>query len=128
MCSVGTARALSCLELRVCGFGMTLGKSRGLVCLSDSLKLCFESLGASLVGGKQEKDKISSGPLPMSRRMWGGGNLRFGAQGALMRRHSPVCPQNVPAGENLVIQEGLVLPDSSALSKKLHTALESHLY
>lgn len=37
--------------------------------LSYSLKLSFESPGASPMGGKQGKDKICSGPLSMSGRM-----------------------------------------------------------
>lgn len=53
--------------------GVTLGESRGLVCLSYSSKLCFESLRTSLLGGKQEKDKISSG-FSLCLGGWGDGN------------------------------------------------------
>jgi hypothetical protein len=47
---------------------------------------------------------------------------------ALLRCCPQICPKNVPAGENLVIQERSVSPGGSAVSKKLHTTLESHLY
>ena len=108
MQSLGTARGSSCQELRVCRFvaGADTGGKQGPHVLSYSSKLCFESIGASLLGSKQKKDKISLGLCP-NLGGWGGGNCQLGAQGALMRFHSPVCPKNVPAREDLVIQEGL---------------------
>lgn len=81
-----------------------------------------KALGASLMAGKPGKDVIRSGPCRYQGG-WGGRNeiSGFRAQGVLQYAAPSVCPKNVSAGENLVIQEESVLPDSSALSKKLHT-------
>lgn len=49
----------------VCGRGQDWRKA-GAVCLSYSLELCFRSVGALLMSGKQGTDKINSGPLPIS--------------------------------------------------------------
>lgn len=101
----------------LCGFvaGDGTGGKQGLCALPAGWNY-FESTGASLIGGKQESDKISS-----SLGGWGSWNLRFRAQETLMRCHShPIYPKNVPVGENLVIQEGSVLPDDFCGQETAH--------
>lgn len=79
-----------------------------------------------ITDGKQGTDKINSGPCPL----WEGEEA--GTSGSELKE--PLCdatPSNLFKScfqENLVVQKGSVLPDSSALSRKLHTTLESHLY
>lgn len=121
-------RCGNCLEwVCLCGIvaGHEMGKAGALCAYHRDWRVlkALEHRWWLVSGGKM---KSAQSPDPYLGK-WGDRSLRFRTQGARRRCYSPVCPKNVSAAENLVIQEGAVLP-GSALSKKPHTTLESHLY
>lgn len=113
--------------VRVCGFvsGHETGRT-GALCAYPRVWRVLKALEHGWWLVSRGKAESAQSPDPYLGK-WGGRSVRFRTQGILRWRYSPVCPKNVCARENLVIQEGPVLP-GCALSKKLHTTLESHLY
>lgn len=95
---------------------MRLGGSRGLVCLSCAH---LGSPEASLLVGKQGKDKISSGLVSTYEEVGISGSELESLQESVQRMF---------LSERTLLSKRTVLPDSSVLSKNLHTMLELHLY